>query len=76
MKKFLSLLLCGLFLNLNVVLPVLAIEETQTTNIEHVKLPKKLAKKAVKIIGKKRPSQVYNINRNFLLLFLKQIQHH
>ena len=31
---------------------------------------KKLAKKAVKIIGKKRPSQVYNINRNFLLLLL------
>ena len=46
MKKILSLLLCGLFLNLNVVLPILAIEETQTTNIEHVKLPKKLAKKA------------------------------
>lgn len=44
MKKLLALLFCGMFLNLSLGLPVLAIEDV-AANVEHVKLPKKLAKK-------------------------------
>ena len=44
MKKILALIFCGLFLNLSIGLPVLAVEELTGTT-EHLKLPKKLAKK-------------------------------
>lgn len=46
MKKILSCLLCGLMLGLNLSLSSEAIEEVNnSTKIEHIKLPKKLAKK-------------------------------
>lgn len=59
MKRIVALTLCGLLLSTNISLSTLAIEETDNTSssrIEHIVLPKKLAKKT--------PTNVVNTTAN------------
>lgn len=45
MKRFLAFLLCTLIINISTPLYTLAVEESDNITVEHIQLPKKLAKK-------------------------------
>ena len=46
MKKIIAILLCSFMMNLSIpVIPAIAADNAENVSIEHVKLPKKLAKK-------------------------------
>ena len=71
MKKILALLFCGLFLNLSTGMPVLAIEES-TELTEHLKLSKKLAKKAPLTTVQTSETEINVIELNTLELTFAQ----